>query len=468
MAKLDISPIADQDGLLPGSGSVSRYEKTILGVLLAIPVFATLAYGATEVWSLIPLSFLTLILVVLWAADGSRAGRFGLNSSALQIPIVALIVIGLIQLLPFGSTSISDSMLSVPASSALSLDPYATRLFVARLILFLVFFALALRFINTAGRCRVFAVSIVIFGALMAFAGILQRLASPDAIYGMRPTPQAIPFGPFVNQHHFAAFMAMCLGLALAMLIGSGFKRDRKGLLVIAVFLMAIALLMTGSRGGMIATAAVVTTVAAGMIRFGVKSHTIRSGAAFKFAAAAILTGFLAIGAVAFLAGADPLIRGIGLDSGQADPTSGRLHFWSVGWKVFLDHPMIGAGHDAFGVAFTRHDTWNGYFRVEQAHNDYLQILADGGLLSFLCVVFFLVLLIRKSLNVIRLSECSVRGNIAIGALAGCIGMAVHSFFDFPLRTSSNGYFFLLLAVLTTAFVKQEAKAVRSSRRTAT
>ena len=48
----------------------------------------------------------------------------------------------------------------------------------------------------------------------MAFFGILQRLAHPEGIYGFRETPQAIPFGPFVNQHHFAAFMEMTSGVA--------------------------------------------------------------------------------------------------------------------------------------------------------------------------------------------------------------------------------------------------------------
>ena len=86
----------------------------------------------------------------------------------------------------------------------------------------------------------------------------------------------------------------------------------------------------------------------------------------------------IAAAGVLFLSGADPLVRGTGLRGGKGDVTSGRMHFWSVAWQIFLEHPIAGAGFDAFGVAFTRLDTWNGYFRVEQAHNDYLQMLADG------------------------------------------------------------------------------------------
>jgi len=164
-------------------------------------------------------------------------------------------------------------------------------------------------------------------------------------------------------------------------------------------------------------------------------------------AAAVIL---IVAGSVLFLAGADPLVRGLGMQAGQTDVTGGRLHFWSVALKIFVDNPIIGAGLDAFGVAFTRYDTWNGMWRVEQAHNDYLQILADGGVIGLACAAAFIFLLFRRGLTVIRRSSSPGRRSIAVGALAGCFGILVHSFFDFPLRTPSNAYFFLLLAAMAT------------------
>src|SRR5690606_17649608 len=117
--------------------------------------------------------------------------------------------------------------------------------------------------------------------------------------------------------------------------------------------------------------------------------------------------------------------------------SSGRLHFWSIAFKIFLANPVIGSGFDAFGVAFTRYDTWNGMFRVEQAHNDYLQILAEGGVLGLTCVLAFVVLLFQNGLaNIARAT--GFRRDAAIGAMAGCFGVLLHSFFDFPLRTPSN------------------------------
>ncbi len=107
-----------------------------------------------------------------------------------------------------------------------SMDPTATYFFELRLVVLLTFFAGYLTFIDSDARLRRAVNFIVIFSAGMAFYGILQRLASPVGIYGLRQTPQSIPFGPFVNQHHFAAFMEMAGGLTL----GSFLERKRRAI----------------------------------------------------------------------------------------------------------------------------------------------------------------------------------------------------------------------------------------------
>ena len=132
------------------------------------------------------------------------------------------------------------------------------------------------------------------------------------------------------------------------------------------------------------------------------------------------------------------------------DITTGRSHFWWVALQIFFDHPIIGAGFDSYGVAFTRYDTWSGAYRVEQAHNDYLQILADAGISGFICITAFIILLFRQGVQAIKNKTDKFVFNGVIGALAGCFGILIHSFFDFPLRTPSNALYFLMLAALAT------------------
>ena len=150
------------------------------------------------------------------------------------------------------------------------------------------------------------------------------------------------------------------------------------------------------------------------------------------------------------------MFRSIGFQNTADDISSGRLHFWGVAWKIFLAHPILGCGMDAFGVAFTAFDTNNGTYRVEQAHNEYLQSLADGGIVGFALVLAFIGLQIWAGLKRITTEPDQTLRGIRFGALAGCVGIFVHSMFDFPLRTAANAFFFLLVAAIAVAPVRRD------------
>lgn len=442
----------------------SRISSAIFLLLAFVPVFSTVVFGAVDSVTWVLISVLWAAIVLLWLAEMWNAGGILLSSSRLQIPLTGLILIGLLQLLPLGG----GELLSGEASRALSLDPYATRFFVIRLVVFLTFFGACLAFINTGQRLRRMVMLVVIFGALMAFFGVLQRLSNPDGIYGMRLTPQAIPFGPFVNQHHFAAFMQMAGGLTLGLLFGKETGRDKRLMLATAFVVMGVAVVFTSSRGGLLGFMA--ATALAGALSFlGTKSSrsdpASASGAQRKIviAAAGLALIIVIFGTALLLGGNDSVLRGIGAVSADTDISTGRLHFWPIAIRIFFEHPIIGAGFDSFAVAFTKFDSWNGSFRVEQAHNDYLQTLADSGIAGLACVLGFIYLLFKRGLATISASR-GFRQNAAIGALAGCFGIMVHSVFDFPLRTNSNAFFFLLLAVIATVGVAEEHHARRHRR----
>ena len=433
----------------------SRLGKAVFFLICFILVFSVVAYGAVDTWVLGVLALISGVLMIFWTLDAFFIKEFRFNSSSLQAPLFGLVAIGLIQLLPLGSGASGD-LLTFPAINSLSLDAYSTRFFVIQLIVHLVFFAAALVFINSQKRLQKITLTIIIFGGLMAFYGILQRLAAPEGIYGLRLTPHAMPFASFVNQHHFAAFMNMTLGLTLGFLFGKGVKKDKNLLLIIAVLVMGIALIFTGSRGGVLSFLGVLgfLTVPRLLGKNG-ESQTSETGGKSKIV---LIAGVLALilglfGAVIMLGGNENLLRGIGL-ANPDDVSNGRAYFWSIALKIFLDYPILGAGLNAFGAAFTQYDTQSGAFRVEQAHNDYLQILADAGILGFICVAAFVYLLFKKSVSAIESAENDFRRSAARGALAGCFGILIHSFFDFPLRTPSNAFFFLALAAIATVSIR--------------
>jgi O-antigen ligase len=420
-------------------------------VLCVIIVLSVLLYGAVDTGTLALLALLSFGLVGYWTWTAMRTRELPINLNVVQLPVIALGLVGLIQLLPFGGSSIPAGVLDLKAVASISLDPYATRFFLMRLFLFVIFFAAALTFINSLSRLRIIVVTLITFGGLLAFYSILQRVEDPSSIYGLRQPAQAIPFGTFINRHHFAALMEMTLGLSLGILFAGDVKRNRWPFIGAAAVVMAIAIVLTGSRGGVIGliTSLIAIAVFTAYGRSEMRDRPAVGGLspALILVAGAMLI-IVTLGIVLFLGGADPLLRGTGIGPGTGDFTSGRIDFWRTAVKIFLAHPIIGVGLDAFGVAYSTYDASSGMFRVEQAHNDYLQTLADAGVIGFACISVFIFLLMKKGTEVIGHTSTGFRRGAAVGALAGCTAILVHSFFDFPLRTPANAFVFLTLAAL--------------------
>lgn len=438
----------------------SRVESLIFAVICSIPIISTVLYGAVDSGTWVLISILAGAIALSWLAEGWRRGAIPFRRSSLLLPLIAAIAIGLIQLVPVFSTGISPEVLPTQFDQPISLDPYSTRFFVIRLFVYALFLAAAITFVNTEKRLKRAIVIVITLCAVTAFFGILQFLAKPDAIYGLRETPNAIPFGPFVNQHHFAAFTELGFGLAVGLIAGRGVKRDKMLLLAIAALMMIVGALLTGSRGGLLSYVGVAAFILLAVSRIDAKNgrpdgkrSRVQMAA---MAGAAIAAIGMIIGVVIFVGGDNSLARYAGTSGVPADVSNGRIHFWTTALRIFADHPLLGVGYDAFGVAFTKYDTWNGTFRIEQAHNDYLQTLADAGVAGLVCVAGFIFLLYRKGINAIASAKDRFCSSAAIGALAGCTGILIHSFFDFPLRTPVNAFIFLLLAAIATVSISAE------------
>src|SRR5205823_11662250 len=110
-------------------------------------------------------------------------------------------------------------------------------------------------FIDSPARLRLVARVVTIFGFLLAVFSLLQHFVSPDQIYWLRTPYQGHPFGPFINSHHFAACMELLLGLPLGLLVAGAIERERRVLYLFAVAMMALALVLTNSRGGVLSLA---------------------------------------------------------------------------------------------------------------------------------------------------------------------------------------------------------------------
>jgi O-antigen ligase len=226
---------------------------------------------------------------------------------------------------------------------------------------------------------------------------------------------------------------------------------------------------MTNSRGGIISLLAeilfLVATMGLGRRHKKKKSeeHAPRIKSAAMKAGLALALVIALFGGVVLLGGEDALTRIVG-SVNTDDPTTGRAHFWSVTIDIIKTHPVIGTGLGAFGVVYTGYDSRNGMYRLEQAHNDYLQVLSDSGIIGAAIGLFFVVCLFRMGFTR-RDSRDDFRRGVATGALAGCFAVLIHSFFDFTLHTPANALLFLVLAALATINGRVEDVQSRGKKR---
>jgi O-antigen ligase len=104
---------------------------------------------------------------------------------------------------------------------------------------------------------------------------------------------------------------------------------------------------------------------------------------------------------------------------------------------------------------------------VPQAHNDYLQIVADCGVAGGLIALWFLIALFRAFSRGIR-SRDPLMIALALASGAGAFGLLVHSVFDFNLQLPSNALLFLLLTAVASNVAASASKEGRSETLPAT
>jgi O-antigen ligase len=431
----------------------SRFVFLIVCVAI---ILSALAYGMVHYWALAVFFLGGVSILVLWLIDGWDLGSFRISGNVLQVPLVGMFLLGMFQLLPLRRPEDVGTH-SIPLVSSLSFDPYSTRFILIQVAAFLIYFSAVLVFTDTPKRLRLLVRTITVFGFFLAIFGLTQSFTSPDKVYWIREMPQSQAFGPFINRHHFAGYMELALALPLGLVFSGSIEREKKFIYLFAAGLMAVALIMTNSRGGLISLFAELLFLVATMgLRRRRHKHRKRESEEHKprIKSAAVKAGLaLAMvvalfGSVVLLGGEEALSRMVG-SVNTDDPTTGRAHFWSVTVDIIKNHPLVGTGLGAFGVVYTGYDSRNGMYRLEQAHNDYLQVLSDGGIVGAGLGLFFVVSLFRMGFAR-RESRDDFRRGVATGALAGCFAVLIHSFFDFTLHTPANALLFLVLAALAT------------------
>src|SRR5271155_4499244 len=360
-----------------------RFLRIGICVLL---VFGVAAHGGVEDWARTVLESGAALLLVVWAARVYLHRDEQVVLSPLLLPLGALALIVMAQWV-FHKTA----------------SAYDTRTELQLLLADIILLFLTAQAFRTLEDWKKFVWFAMFFGFVVCTFGILQHLTFNGKIYWFREMRYGgIPFGPYVNRNHFAAFAELFIPIPLVPLLVGKVRRERLFVVGLLAVLQIGALLFAASRGG--------------VVSFGVELGVLilmmllrRTGGQHVLAGGIVL--LLALLFVSWLGVKQVLERFSSLQSLEVT-SSKRASMRLDTWHIFLDHPWTGTGLGTLQTVFPAYETNYDGKIINHTHNDYLEGLAETGIAGGLCCVWFLGILLFDSLR--RLAQ-------PIGAFASTI-----------------------------------------------
>ena len=454
-------------------------------VLVAVIAWGVLAFGAVYPWAYWPLAIAAtglgmwgIFLGDTWADPRTRHLTIALSTvaAAIFLQIVEVPFSWLGELSPSLERFLNEFELGYRPTGkhALSLDAPTTA------VAFGLFFAFALFLIGLMRAVRYLNLN-TLMNHLMAFAvglaifAIVQKALMDDvnpSLYGFwKPQQGGQPFGPFINRNHFAGWMVMVLPLVIGYSCAVVYRSRRPAstdlgawmrwlttveasrflLVAFVVISLGMSLVLTGSRSGIASFAVSVAVFGAFLLT--------RRGARRARTMAAVYLSVLLVSAVAW-AGVDRTVDRFGRASSDA---GGRLDAWTDTVKIIRDFPVFGTGLGTYGRAMLLYQTKGREVMYAEAHNDYLQVAAEGGFLVGVPVIATLVvigIIIRRRL--VAGDDDPLTYWIRVGAVAGLAGIAAQSIVEFSLQMPGNRVMFVLLLAL--AMHRPSRRSVHANR----
>lgn len=424
----------------------ARLDKAIfIGLTLAI-IFTALAHGAVEAWAVAVFELMIIALVLMWGAKAIADKKLSVRVPKTALPIAALLAFAFVQGLAF--TAGDGRRLS------LSMDVESTRAVALVLLFLLIAFVMAANFFTSYNRVRAVAAILTAYGLAMAIFALAQHFTWNGRFYWLRQASAGVtsPFGPFANHNHFAGYMEMLAPLPFAMVITRAAKRDARLYHLFAATMMTVAAVASLSRGGMISLAAELVFLALMSIRRDEPARSLQSAAFVALIIASISAGI-------YWTGPERVLNRVTRTNLVSEDPKAETFFASRGWiwrdtlAMISANPIAGVGFGAYETAYPLYskadvmDSAGMSYAVDRAHNDYLQTLADCGIIGGVLIAWFIVQLFRAVARGAKSRDPLLRA-FALGGGAGLFGLLTHSLFDFNLQLPSNALLFLLLAAI--------------------
>lgn len=420
--------------------SASHWLRTVACYCtIALLVFGPLAFGAVEAWSMYVLHIGAVAIFLLWLASVVVGRKPEITVQLVHLPPLLFACIVLYQIL-----------LNQSAYRHGTVTEFTN--YIAYGLIFLI----STDLFRNEREVRSLVLSLAVFGFALSLFAIIQDLTSDGKLYWLRtPENPAAIFGPYVNRNHYAGAMEMLFPFALIGALRPTLENAKRIVLAFAALLMLASVFLSGSRGGFLSI--VLQMIFLGVLLFW---RSRRVGLVLTVTLAFVVTG-----AFGTWLGSDRLIGKLG-DMKNQQAGFGRVEIAKDSLKMLEQRPWTGWGLGNFPVVYPRFRTFATDLYVNEAHNDFVQLLTETGLLGFAVGLFFLAVVFRRGFRQLRRSDYTSWRTAALAAsLGGIVGIVIHSLFDFNLQIPANAMLFYVLCGIAGSSSEPDADIVQRIER---
>jgi O-antigen ligase len=467
---------------------LSPFKDRLFLSFLLLLIWIPLPLGSNRVfaWSMMEIAIFITSMIWLWQyRQGKREIPPACRKAwpALTILSVWLLYIGL-QILPLPphwiavispeSAAMYALMDEANAESltrwiTISVAPDVTAQAFVKSIAYGLFFALTLFLVKSRTQLKWLGYALLISGVIQALYGTFMVLSGLEYSFFMEKKAfQHVATGTFINRNNQANFLMLCMSVGIGLLLAQLDREKKyswrailrstldwllsdKMRLRFSLIIMAIALVMTHSRMGN--AAFFISLLVAGTVSIMLSKRSSRS--AVTLLASLVVLDLLVIGS---MVGMDQVVERIEQTSSDRENrdevAADTLNYWR-------DYRLTGSGLGNYYMTYPRYrsEIVSGFYNY--AHNDYLQMAAETGIIGSTLLSLFVIATFWATFRaLLRRHDPWCRGFAFTAQMAIC-AILIHATVDYNLQIPANSaYFMVILALAWVSFGLPSAKGL--------
>lgn len=480
------------------TGRQSRTDRIIFAGIIGLLIFAPLAFGSVHVWAYTLVELGVFLLLFLWVLDRalfSKKQEIAWVKTPLNSIVILFFILIALQLVPlpfFLRAALSPQVYAdkqqfwdvfskaASAENWLSLAYlyHPVGLQILKLAAYAGMFFLVLNTIKTRRQMEILVYVFICLGLFEVLYGVFQLFSDPTKVWWWARGSGGRATGTYIGANHFAGYLEMIIPLLLGYWIAqrrrsrrilSGFGGMRSTVqrwvalfspesaspkmvfLFVTGVVLALGLLLSGSRGGIIGFGVSMLLMA---ILFMTKREYRKYGV---FAIVFCLLAF----SYGLHVGIDRTLKRFE----HVENLEHRLFITQTIFPMVADYKFTGVGLGNFKYLYPRYspDDINRVSSSGHAHNDWIEAAAETGMGGLVLIAAGVLLYLFKMIRVWRSRHDLFALGIGAGVMAGLLSLCFHSYFDLNMHIPANPLALAALLALGYGAMHYQGHGIKAS-----